>query len=45
MHCVIRHTINKATVKIYKFEQSLALMKDSFKSCRAANDFVISEFD
>ena len=44
IHCVIRHTINKTTVKVYKFAQSLVLMKDSFKSCRAENDFVISQF-
>ena len=31
IHLVVCHTINKATVKIFKFTQSLACMKDSFR--------------
>ena len=44
IHCVIWHTINKALAKIYKFAWSLTLMKDSFRSCQAENDLVISKF-
>ena len=46
--CVIWHSINKATVKIFKFTWSMAPMKDSFKESLRIADlkiFISNIFD